>query len=65
MKKEYDVTITETLKMTVTVEAENLTEAEEIAEEKWSNGDYILGAEKFAGASFTADDKTRTKEYER
>ncbi len=65
MKKEYDVTITETLKMTVTVEAENLTEAEEIAEEKWSNGDYILGAEQFAGASFTADDKTRTKEYER
>ena len=40
MKKEYNVTITETLKMTVTVEAENLTEAEEIAEENWSNGDF-------------------------
>ncbi len=65
MKKEYDVTITETLKMTVTVEAENLTEAEEIAEEKWSNGDYILGAEEFTGASFIADNKLKTKAYER
>lgn len=65
MKKEYDVTITETLQMTVTIEAENSAEAEEIAVENWSNGDYILGAEQFTGASFTAYDKTRTKEYER
>ena len=57
MKKEYNVTITETLQMTIAVEAENLAEAEEIAEENWSNGDYILGAEQFVGASFTADDK--------
>lgn len=65
MKKEYDVTITETLQMTVTIKAENLAEAEEIAEENWSNGDYILGAEQFIGASFTADNKPRIKEYER
>lgn len=32
MKKEYDVTITETLQVTVTIEAENSAEAEEIAE---------------------------------
>lgn len=39
--KEYDVTITETLEMTVSVEAESREEAQQIASDNWKNGDYI------------------------
>ena len=39
--KEYDVTITETLEMTVAVEAESREEAQQIASDNWKNGDYI------------------------
>ncbi len=35
--KTYDVTITETLRMTVPIQAESLGEAERIAEENWNN----------------------------
>ena len=35
--KEYDVTITETLKMTVTVKAESQLEAEQIVSDNWRN----------------------------
>ena len=43
--KEYDVTITETLEMTVAVEAESREEAQQIASDNWKNGDYILDAD--------------------
>lgn len=33
--REYDVTITETLEMTVTVEAESREEAQQIASDNW------------------------------
>lgn len=35
--KTYDVTITETLRMTVRIKADSLGEAERIAEENWNN----------------------------
>lgn len=38
--KEYDVTITETLKMTVTVEAESQLEAEQMVSDNWRNQEY-------------------------
>lgn len=41
--REYEVTITETLEMTVTVEAESREEAQQIASDNWKNGDYIPG----------------------
>ena len=40
--EEYDVTITETLEMTVAVEAESREEAQQIASDNWKNGDYNL-----------------------
>lgn len=40
--KEYDVTITETLEMTVSVEAESREEAQQIASDNWKNGDYTF-----------------------
>ena len=52
--KEYDVTITETLKMTVTVEAESQMEAEQMVSDNWRNQEYILDADNFTGVDFKA-----------
>jgi hypothetical protein len=51
--KNYQVKITETLSMTVTVEAENAMEARDIAERNWKNSEYILDADHFQGVTFT------------
>ena len=60
--KEYKIKITETLEMTVAVEAENATQAREIAESQWKNGDYILDADHFQGVTFTLP---KNRDYER
>lgn len=52
--KKYEVTITEYLKRTVTVEAENQVEAEVLVEEKWNNSEYILDADDFDHTEFRA-----------
>ena len=52
MPKEFDVTIVETLKMKVTVEAESLEEAEQLVSDGWYRGEYILDAECFEGVEF-------------
>lgn len=51
--REFDVTITETLKKTVTVEAENREEAEQLVSDRWHRSDYILDAEDFEGVTFS------------
>jgi hypothetical protein len=50
----FEVTITETLRMTVAIEAKSRANAEEIAEANWNNSDYILDADHFVGAKFEA-----------
>lgn len=50
--KQYDVTITETLQRTVSVEAGSQLEAEQAVEDAWNHQDYVLGAEDFVGADF-------------
>lgn len=52
MKNEYAVEITEVFKKTVYIEAANITEALERAEENWNNGDYIIDSENFDHADF-------------
>lgn len=52
--KQYKVTITETLKMTVEVEAKDRWEAEQLVADNWRNGDYILDVDSFTGVSFKA-----------
>lgn len=47
--KEYDVTITETLEKTVTVEAASKAEAEEMVRQQYYNSEYILDSENFTG----------------
>lgn len=50
--KEYEVNIVETLKKTVTVEAESLEDAKYRVQKAWGKGDYILDADDFSGLEF-------------
>lgn len=59
--KTYDVTITETLQMTVPIEAESLAEAEQMAEDNWNRSQYILDVDHFVGADFKARECVRDK----
>jgi len=59
--REYDVTITETLEMTVTVEAESREEAQQIASDNWKSGDYILDADHFKDVAFRAKGQSRDR----
>ena len=63
--KTYEVTITETLQKTVTVEADSREEAERQVEESWNNSEYILDADSFVGVDFSARTNERSREYER
>lgn len=54
--KEFNVTITETLKLNVSVEASSKEEAEEIVDELWRSGDYVLDADHFVNVEFESDD---------
>lgn len=48
----FKVIITETLKLTVEVEAKDQHEAEQIVSDNWRNSEYILDASNFVGAVF-------------
>lgn len=63
--KTYDVTITETLQMTVSIRAGSREEAEEIAEKGWKESEYVLNASHFQEASFQAKEQIRIREPER
>lgn len=60
--KTYKVTITETLKMTVEIQANSQEEAEITAQTNWENSEYILDADNFMGVTFKAK---RIQEIER
>lgn len=63
--KTYEVTITETLQKTVTVEANSREEAERQVEQKWNDSEYILDADSFVGVDFSARTNERSRDYER
>lgn len=63
--KTYDVTITETLQMTVPIRANSRAEAEELAEANWNESRYVLGADHFVGADFKAEEHTKSRDFER
>lgn len=54
--KEFEVTITETLQKTVSIEAETKEEAKQLVEDMWKEGDIILDADNFADVEYAADD---------
>lgn len=60
----FKVTITETLRQTVTVEAKDMDEAEQIVSNQWRNSDHILDADNFVGVEFSVvstDEQGETK----
>lgn len=59
---EYDITIRETLEMTVTVEAESREEARRTVADNWKNGDYILDAECFKDVEFYPRSRSRNRD---
>ena len=50
----FKVTITETLKLTVDVEADNQQQAEQMISDGWYNSEYILNADNFVSVDFEA-----------
>lgn len=50
----YKVEIMETLRHVVEVEAETQQQAEQIVDNRWKHGEYILDADNFAGVEFKA-----------
>ncbi len=54
--KEFDVTITETLKLTVSVEASSKEEAQQMVSDQWHAGDHILDADNFVDVAFESND---------
>lgn len=56
-KKEYVVYITETLQKKVIVEAETLTEAEEIVSQQYYDGEIELNYLDYESAEFYATEK--------
>ena len=59
--KKFEVTITETLKKTVEVEAETQEEAEQIVTDEWYKGDHILAADNFTEVVFEAKENEPEK----
>ena len=62
--KTYHVRIRETLEMLVTVEAESMAQAKQIAEKGYKNSDYILDASHYKGVTFETL-YPKNKDYER
>ncbi len=54
--KEFDVTITETLKLTVSVEASSKEEAQQMVNDQWRAGDHVLDADNFVDVEFESND---------
>lgn len=50
----YKVEIMETLRHVVEVEAGSQKMAEQIVNDRWKDGEYILDADNFAGVEFKA-----------
>ncbi len=64
MKKTFEVTITETLKLTVEVKANSREEAEQFVSDHWHDSEYILDADNFVGVEFEAAEVERKKDRE-
>ena len=61
--KTFEVTITETLQKTITVEALDICDAEEQAEAEWNDELHVLDSSDFIGASFEAKEVSRERSH--
>ena len=53
-KRNFKVTITERLRRTVEVEADDCQEAKQMVSDGWHDSKYILGSEDFVDVEFEA-----------
>jgi hypothetical protein len=60
--KTFQVTVTETLQITVPIEAATRAEAERQAERRWVDSEYILDAGNFTGVTFKAQIPQRERD---
>ena len=61
--KSFDIEITETLQRTVSVIADSREEAEQMVDDGWHNGDYVLDSEDFIDVDFkTVGEKEVSKD---
>lgn len=63
--KAYDVMIMETLQMTVPIWANSREEAEQMVEEAWKHGKYVLDSSHFQEINFHAKGQIKERENER
>ena len=52
--RKFKVTITETLELTVEVEADDQQQAEQMVSDGWHRSEYVLDADNFVGVEFKA-----------
>ena len=60
--KDYNIQITETLALTVTVAADNAAQAREIVMQRYKDSEFVLDASHFKDVTFIV---SRFKDYER
>jgi hypothetical protein len=60
-ERQFEVTITELLKKTVTVVAKDKFEAEQMVSDFWRNSMYILDADDFHSVEFEANQAGRVR----
>ena len=61
--KSFDIEITETLQRTVSVIADSREEAEQMVDDGWHNGDYVLDSKDFIDVDFkTVGEKEMSKD---
>lgn len=63
--KTYQVTITETLQMTVDIKAENPAQAEQIARDGYRDYKYVLDTDHFEDVQFDAKLRQKNRDVER
>lgn len=64
-EKTYKVDITETLKTTVTVRANNPDEAHRLVAAEWRDGKHVLDADNFTDVDFNAHAHPIERGFER
>ena len=52
------MTVTETFRLTIELEASSRQEAERIVSRDWKRREFVLGPEHFAGVEFTTEPAT-------
>ena len=61
--KEFEIEITETLKKTVTVEADSKDEALQMVEDMWKDSDIVLDSDNFVGVEYASNEGKEIEKF--